>query len=137
MNVLHRIAELACADGPLWAGALRPTPADGLEPRFAGRCPERYLLGVEMIYEGYLLHYGRSRLFAQDDERLSLLTGDYLYAAGLERICRTGDLEAVAALAGLISRCASRRGLAAGGGDDPLWDATVAALGQDAAARIS
>ena len=63
--------------------------------RFAGRCPDRYLLGVEMIYEGYLLHYGRSRLFSQADAGLALLTGDYLYAAGLREICATGDLRAV------------------------------------------
>ena len=80
--------------------------------RFADRCPDRHLLGVEMIYEGYLLHYGRSRLFSQADRDLALLTGDYLYAAGLREICATGDLSAVGALASLISRCARNRATA-------------------------
>jgi hypothetical protein len=136
VSVLARIAELAREDGSLWGDALLPQAAERAQPRFAHSCPERYLLGVEMIYEGYLLHYGRSRLFGQGDERLALLTGDYLYAAGLERICRTGDLEAVSALAGLISRCASRRGLGAAGGDEALWEETVAGLGTGAAAPV-
>ena len=135
MSVLGHIADLACADGPLWRNALLPAAAGSRQSRFAGRCPERYLLGVEMIYEGYLLHYGRSRLFGQEDERLALLTGDYLYAAGLERICRTGDLDAVGSLAWLISRCASRRGMEQPGGDDALWEDTVAALGTGASQR--
>ena len=48
--------------------------------------PERFALGVETIYEGYLLHYGRPRLFAPPDEDVALLLGDYLYAHGLVRI---------------------------------------------------
>jgi hypothetical protein len=124
VSVLAAVAERAAADSPLWAGALLPGQA--AEPRFAGRCPKRHLLGVEMIYEGYLLHYGRSRLFSQADPDLALLTGDYLYAAGLREICATGDLEAVGALAGLISACARNQG--DGGDDDVLWDQTVAGL---------
>jgi hypothetical protein len=125
VSVIAQVAERAAAESPLWAGALLPGAV--AEPRFAGRCPERHLLGVEMIYEGYLLHYGRSRIFSQADPDLALLTGDYLYAAGLREICATGDLEAVGALAGLISRCARNQGEGQGG-DDALWDETVASL---------
>jgi hypothetical protein len=125
VSVIAQVAERAAAESPLWAGALLPGAV--AEPRFAGRCPERHLLGVEMIYEGYLLHYGRSRIFSQADPDLALLTGDYLYAAGLREICATGDLEAVGALAGLISRCARSQGEGQGG-DDALWDETVAGL---------
>jgi hypothetical protein len=125
VSVIAQVAERAAAESPLWAGALLPGAV--AEPRFAGRCPERHLLGVEMIYEGYLLHYGRSRIFSQADPDLALLTGDYLYAAGLREICATGDLEAVGALAGLISRCARNQGEGQGG-DDALWDETVAGL---------
>ena len=71
--------------------------------------PERFALGVETIYEGYLLHYGRPRLFAPPDDDVALLLGDYLYAHGLVRIAATGDLDAVAALAELISTCAALR----------------------------
>jgi hypothetical protein len=128
VSVLHDVADRAAADSPLWEQALLPG-ARARSPRFAGRCPKRYLLGVEMIYEGYLLHYGRSRLFSQADAGLALLTGDYLYAAGLSEICATGDLRAVGALATLISRCARNQADGAGGDDAALWDETVAGLG--------
>jgi hypothetical protein len=128
VSVLREVAGRAAADSPLWAGALLPGAATE-QPRFAGRCPEWHLLGVEMIYEGYLLHYGRSRLFTQADPGLALLTGDYLYAAGLREICATGDLAAVGALATLISRCARNQADGAGADDPALWDETVAGLG--------
>jgi hypothetical protein len=127
VSVMRAVADRAAADSALWAGALLPGSAEA-RARFAGRCPDRHLLGVEMIYEGYLLHYGTSRLFSQADPDLALLTGDYLYAAGLSEICASGDLDAVAALATLISRCARNRGDGAGDADAGLWDETVAAL---------
>jgi hypothetical protein len=127
VSVLREVADRAAADSPLWAGALLPGAA-APEPHFAGRCPQRHLLGVEMIYEGYLLHYGRSRLFNQADPGLALLTGDYLYAAGLREICATGDLAAVGALATLISRCARNQADGAAAGDPALWGETVAGL---------
>ncbi len=76
---------------------------------FGALVPERFALGVETIYEGYLVHYGRPRLFAPPDEDVALLLGDYLYAHGLVRIAATGELDAVAALAELISTCAALR----------------------------
>jgi hypothetical protein len=121
------VADRAAADSPLWAQALLARPRT-TRPRFGATCPERHLLGVETIYEGYLLHYGRSRLFSQADPDLALLTGDYLYASGLAEICATGDLDAVAALAALISRCARNQGAGAGTEDAALWDETVAGL---------
>jgi hypothetical protein len=127
LSVLTEIARRAAADSPLWAGSLAGGAVP--EPAFEGRCPDRYLLGVEMIREAYLLHYGESRLFRQDDPDLALLAGDYLYAAGLVEICATGDLRAVAALAELISRCAARRADAVAGSDDDLWQHTVSSLG--------
>ena len=132
MGVMEQIRSRAAADSPLWAAALREGEAP--EPEYAARCPERYLLGVEMIREGYLLHHGSSRLFRQDDPDLALLTGDYLYAAGLVEICATGDLDAVAALADLISRCSAARGDGRAGEDEAMWRATVAGLGAAAAA---
>ena len=68
-----------------------------------------HALGLETIYEGYLVHYGRSRLFAPADRDTALLLGDYLYAHGLVRIAETGDVKAVSDLAELISRCAQLR----------------------------
>ena len=126
MSVLAEVARRASGESPLWRDAL--VAADG-SPAFEGRCPDRYLLGVEMIYEGHLLHRGRSRLFSQADPDLALLTGDYLYAAGLREICATGDLDAVAVLAELIS--ASARDGADDGVDQDaaLWDSAVGSLG--------
>jgi hypothetical protein len=89
---------------------------------------------LETIYEGYLLHFGRSRLFAPADDDTALLLGDYLYAHGLVRIAQAGTVEAVADLAALISHCAQLRadGLP---GDGQAWAATAATLGAGAAAR--
>jgi hypothetical protein len=125
MSVLEQIREWAAADSPLWASAL--LPGDPPQAEYQVRCPQSHLLGVEMIREGYLLHGGRSRLFAQDDRDLALLTGDYLYAAGLAEICRTGDLAAVTALAELISACASDRGEGVGD-DEDRWTTALAAF---------
>jgi hypothetical protein len=71
-------------------------------PRAAG-APDEYLLLVEAIREGYLLHYESPRLLTGADSDLRLLAGDYLYALGLERLAARGDLEAVGELADLIS----------------------------------
>lgn len=127
MTVLAEVALRAGDASPLWREALLDSPAP--ESEFAGRCPDDYLLGVEMIREGYLLHRGRSRLFRQDDAELALLTGDHLYAAGLVEICRTRDIEAVASLAELIAACAGAQ--AEPGADaERLWAETVSSLGR-------
>ena len=125
MSVLAEVARRAGADSPLWRAAL--VAEDG-RPEFEGVCPPGHLLGVEMIYEGHLLHHGRSRLFSHDDADLALLTGDYLYAAGLVEVCATVDLDAVQALAALISE--TSRAAAQGEPDDPApWRATVSRFG--------
>jgi hypothetical protein len=72
----------------------------------AAAAPEEYLLLVEAIREGYLLHYESPRLIQGADSDLCLLAGDYLYALGLERLAARGDLEAVGELADLISLAA-------------------------------
>jgi hypothetical protein len=72
----------------------------------AAEAPDEYLLLVEAIREGYLLHYESPRLIQGADEDLRLLAGDYLYALGLERLAARGDLEAVGELADLISLAA-------------------------------
>jgi hypothetical protein len=74
-------------------------------PRAAG-APDEYLLLVEAIREGYLLHYETPRLIEGADSDLRLLAGDYLYALGLERLAARGDMEAVVELADLISLAA-------------------------------
>jgi hypothetical protein len=72
----------------------------------AAEAPDEYLLLVEAIREGYLLHYESPRLIQGADSDLCLLAGDYLYALGLERLAARGDMEAVSELADLISLAA-------------------------------
>ena len=122
------IAADAAAESPLWAEALLPG-AHQLRVRvFSLLAPERHALGLETIYEGYLVHYGRSRLFSPRDSDTALLLGDYLYAHGLVRVASTGDVAAVADLAELISLCSQARAEERNG-DGPAWAATAASLG--------
>jgi hypothetical protein len=105
-----------------------PTPGE-LEPVFSQLAEERFALGLETIYEGYAVHYGRPRLYEPDDGDAALVLGDYLYAQGLARIAALGEVEAVSDLAELISLCAQARG-DSGRGDGVAWAATAALLGR-------
>ena len=120
------IARDASEESLLWRDALR-SDSDH-EPVFSPLGEERYGLGLETIYEGYLVHYGSPRLFAPPDADTALLLGDYLYAHGLVRIASFGEVEAVADLSELISLCSQLRAENAAG-DGPLWAATAALLG--------
>jgi len=136
-DVWEILAAEAAAESPLWGESLRPADERETVPIFSDLCEPEYALGVETIYEGYLLHYGRPRLFAPADSDTALLLGDYLYAHGLVRIAATGSVEAVHDLAELISLCAQAR--AEGGpGEADAWAATAALLGRGAldAARV-
>lgn len=130
------IADEASRESELWAAALRPPTERQTEPVFSPLGDARHALGVETIYEGYLLHYGRPRLFAPQNADDALLLGDYLYAHGLVRIASLNDATAVADLAALISLCAQLRADGSTG-DGAAWAATVALLGREglAAAR--
>ena len=125
-ELLEQIAAEAAAESPLWGEAARADPER--EPIFGALVPEPLALGVETIYEGYLVHYGRPRLFAPPDEDVALLLGDYLYAHGLVRVAATGDLDAVAVLAELISTCAALRAEGEEG-DGAAWLDAVRRLG--------
>jgi hypothetical protein len=128
-EIWETIAAEAEQESRLWREALRPDPER--EPVFSPLAEDRYGLGLETIYEGYLVHYGRSRLFAPADDDTALLLGDYLYAHGLVRIAEVGSVEAVADLAELISLCAQLRADAAPG-DGEAWAASAALLGRGA-----
>jgi hypothetical protein len=124
------IAREAERESPLWAAALRRADEREEEPVFSGLGPARYALGLESIYEGYLLHYGRPRLFAPDDADAAILLGDYLYAHGLVRVAAHREVAVVADLAELISLCAQLRAENREG-DGTAWAATVAVLGTE------
>ena len=125
------IAEEAATESSLWRDALRPPAERELEPVFSPLAQERYALGLETIYEGYLTHYGTPRLFAAVDSDTGLLLGDYLYAHGLVRIASFGDADAVADLSELISLSSQLRAEQADG-DGALWAASAALLGAGA-----
>jgi hypothetical protein len=129
---------LAAQDGTL-AEALREEPVGDLDepgpPRSAASGPRcaahamEYELLLEMILEGSRLHYGSPRLVDCRDRDLALLLGDQLYAMGLLRLARLGDLDAVAELADVISIVAQ----AHAGSDSELaeavWHAGAVAIG--------
>jgi hypothetical protein len=130
--------SLIAQEGTL-ARALREEPGGDLDapgppqlaasgPRCASRADEYELL-LEMILEGSRLHYGSSRLIDCPDPDLALLLGDQLYAMGLVRLARLGDLDAVAELADVISLVAQ-----ANASSDPelggaIWQAGAVAVG--------
>jgi hypothetical protein len=101
-------------------------------PRTA-EAPGEYVVLVEAIREGYLLHYEEPRLIEGADGDLRLLAGDYLYALGLEKLAARGDLDAVRELADLISLLAQVHAENGDGTPDvlarALWLATTVAVG--------
>jgi len=127
VELWETIADDASRESALWKHALVAGHARERVPVFSRLCDERFALGLETIYEGYLCHYGRPRLFAPADAELALLLGDYLYAHGLVRIAATGNVSAVAELAELISLC-SRLRAEREDGDAEAWLAAAAAL---------
>jgi hypothetical protein len=116
---------------PAGAPALdRPGPAQvaAAGPRTRGREREYELL-VEMILEGYRLHYEEPVVVCPEDSDLALLLGDQLYALGLARLAELGDLEAVGELADVISLAAQ-----AHSASDPelaraAWEAGAVSVG--------
>ena len=115
-------------ESPLWGAALRDEGSREREPVFSTLAEERWALGLETIYEGYLMHYGSPRLFAPADRDTGLLLGDYLYAHGLVRISEHEEVAADTDLAELISLCAQLRADETDG-DGVAWAATAALLG--------
>lgn len=122
------ITDGAANESALWNDALRPDGERRLVEVFSPLAESRFALGLETIYEGYLIHYGTSRLFAPPDADIALLLGDYLYAHGLVRIASFGETDAVSDLSELISLCSQLRAEDADG-DGALWAASAALLG--------
>jgi hypothetical protein len=130
-TIWETIAVEAERESPLWAAALLPVEERIETPIFSPLADERFAIGIESIYEGYLLHYGRPRLFAPADRDSSILLGDYLYAHGLVRVTAEGDVEAVERLSELLSLCAHLRAEGRGADDGEAWASTVGLLGEE------
>ncbi|HTA15715.1 MAG TPA: hypothetical protein VK781_12740 [Solirubrobacteraceae bacterium] len=112
----------------VWPPAVGPAQLAASGPRMNGRAADYELL-LEAIYEGYLLHYRAPRVVQPVEDDLGLLAGDRLYALGLSRLVKLGDIEAVAELADVITLSA----LAHAGGKpelaDAVWMAGARAVG--------
>jgi hypothetical protein len=135
--VSHRLADELRSEGGLLAAAVRPDAvaehgeparlaASG--PRSAGREDEVALL-VEAIHEGHLLHYAEGATLSGADADLALLAGDRLYALGLDRLARLGDLDAVGVLSEVIARCAQSHAAGDPDGAAAAWAAGARAVG--------
>jgi hypothetical protein len=118
------LAEVAAAAGPALAPYAVSEPG---RARFGQELGERAFV-LEAVYEGYLLHYGVSRLFDGMDGDLRLLAGDTLYALGLARLAERGDMTAVAELSELITRSAQAQAEGRAEEAEALWDASAALL---------
>lgn len=143
LAVLAGLAGRIAAEGeplrlrPEWAAAHEGSgyPAD--DPRFgelaaAGPLtaddPDRYAFVVEAIREGYLCHYGESRLLELPDPDLALLAGDLLYAIGLNELSGLDDLESTGILSDLIRVAADLRAARLDQQAADLWTVQIIAL---------
>lgn len=90
-----------------------------------------YVAAVELIYEGYLFHYGVTRLCPSDatDRGNALLAGDFFYAHGLQAVAVHGDVSSVDLLSRLMAACSYLRSIQAPfAADDALWAYTIGGL---------
>ena len=107
-ETLGRLRDVVAAEGEAIAPAVRDAGNDILAPVVIAAAgghadADEYALVIESVLEGYLLHFGTPRIITTDDPDLRLLAGDYMYALGLSRLAALGDLDAVRALADLIT----------------------------------
>jgi hypothetical protein len=137
---LERLRAMLLAEGGLMA-SLVDASSDGFAaapagpaqlaasgPRVDGRGADYELL-VETIYEGYLLHYHVPRVVRPSEQDLGLLAGDRLYALGLARLVKLGDIEAVAELADVITLSALAQAGATPELAEAVWMAGARAVG--------
>jgi hypothetical protein len=140
---LERLRALLLEEGGLMASLVEDSSPDGFAargflagpaqlaaagPRVNGRGPDYELL-LEAIYEGYLLHYRAPRVVRAPEQDLGLLAGDRLYALGLARLVKLGDVEAVAELADVITLSALAHGSGTPELADAVWMAGARAVG--------
>ena len=111
-------------------GLDQPGPAQiaASGPRARG-LEREYELLLEMILEGYRLHYGEPLALRPGDDDLALLLGDQLYALGLSRLAELGDLDAVTELADVISLAAQAHTASDPDLAQAVWEAGAVSVG--------
>jgi hypothetical protein len=137
----HALHEALRLEGGTAAEVLGDPPAAGEEldrpgpaqvaaagPRAQGREREYELL-LEMILEGYRLHYDVPLVVRPEDIDLALLLGDQLYALGLSRLAALGDLDAIDELADVISLVAQAHAVADRELAQAVWEAGAVSVG--------
>ncbi|HEY3020458.1 MAG TPA: hypothetical protein VGJ32_09710 [Solirubrobacteraceae bacterium] len=107
----RELRAVLVAEGGLVAAALGPDapPDDGP-------------LHAAAVREGQRLHAGAARVVTGAEPDLALLAGDRLYALGLERLAAAGDLDGIAALAEVISRCAQAQADGDSAAAEAAWE---------------
>ena len=86
------ISADARRESKLWNSALRSPEKQDRRQIFSRLGEERYALGIETIYEGYLLHYGQPRLFAPEDDDTARGAGPRnQYRQSIDRGRRSGS----------------------------------------------
>jgi hypothetical protein len=127
LSALAALAEELRAEGGLLAEALTDT-TEGDERLGDLAGGGEHALLYEAIHEGGRLHYGTGRVVAPADPDLALLGGDRLYAIGLDRLTRLGDVDAVAELADVISLVAQAHAEGDPERAAAVWEAGARAL---------
>jgi hypothetical protein len=129
-GVAAALASTGAAFGPPPAAA--PAPRWGaLYAELDPRADDEFATAIELVYEGYLLHYRESRAVtvSEGDLETRLLAGDCFYARGLRVIAARGDADAVGLLARLMAACSHLRASDAPfAADDSLWAYATAGL---------
>ncbi len=117
------------SENGLWNDLLLPRSKRNGQLAFSPLAAPELALGIETVYEGYLVHYGHSRLFTPGEPNLALLLGDRLYARGLVLVSELRDVAVVADLATLLEFCARLQAESLTG-DGALWAAGIPRLGK-------
>jgi hypothetical protein len=78
VDLWRAIAGDASDESPVWAAALLSSDARQRVAVWSPLVPDQLGLGLETVYEAYLVHYGRPRLFERPESDGGVLLGDYL-----------------------------------------------------------
>jgi len=135
-NTLDRLADRVREEGPPLAVSAGGSGSTGrgvfgelaaAGPRTSAEGAE-YAYVVEAVREGYLCHYGTSRVLDQPDQDLALLAGDLFYAIGISGLAGLDDLESTGILSDLIRIAAELQADGRAAQAETLWLGQIVAL---------